>query len=305
MIIELSQIRKAFGNRVALENITLELAGSAGSVLAVTGVNGSGKTTLIRLIMGLIAPDRGHISFSSTSTLYGTHRADWRRHIGYMPQQPYALWHLTAWEALYFTGILRGLNGVASRRESDRLLWELNLQDYRHAPLRGLSGGNRAAVSFGTALIGNPEVLLLDEPTASLDPIRREMFWKLLRSGADEVAPLVILVTHSMADVETQADHLVVLHMGHLVFDGSPAQFRSQFSPEAVIEFEALRPIPDGVRTRFNLVSTEGRQTIRVPREQIPAALTDLEHGLGLAHCANLRIDTDSLDHVFVRAFQA
>ncbi len=225
MIVRLRGVSKAFRGRSVLHDIDLDLA--PGRVSAILGPNGSGKTTLIKMLLGLVRPDAGAIEI-------GGERIDghwsYRERIGYMPQAARFPENLSAREMLAMLADLRGPGAVVD----STLIEALGLEPELDKPVRTLSGGNRQKVSAATAFLFRPELVILDEPTAGLDPIASGVLKDRI---ADERAAgrTVLLTGHVMSEIEQLADDVVVLLEGGVLFAGPLAELRAR-TQEASLE---------------------------------------------------------------------
>jgi Cu-processing system ATP-binding protein len=217
-MIDIAGIEKRFGRQEVLQGLNLHV--ERGLVTAVVGPNGSGKTTLIKLILGLARPDRGHIIVDG-ATLDGG--SAYRARLGYMPQAARFPENLTAREVV---AMLRDLRGNPARVD-DELLEAFRLAPELDKPLRTLSGGTRQKVSAVVAFLFDPAVLILDEPTAGLDPVASSILKdKILRERAR--GKTFILTSHIMSEVEELSDRIAFLLDGEVRFGGYVAELKQR-----------------------------------------------------------------------------
>lgn len=217
-MIEVQNLRKQFGPLPVLQGLSGRF--EPGRVTAVLGPNGAGKTTLIKCILGLVRPDAGEVRFNG-QPLAG----DWqyRREIGYMPQAAHFPENLAAAELFRFLKHLRG----NPQWMDETLVEALHLGPELHKPFRTLSGGTRQKVSAVTAFLFNPATLILDEPTAGLDPVASSCVKDhILRARA--AGRTVLLTSHLMSEVDELADHLLFLSEGRVWLEGSPADVKAR-----------------------------------------------------------------------------
>jgi ABC-type multidrug transport system ATPase subunit len=220
LIVEnLSKVYK--GKIWGLRDFSLSLATG---VLGLVGPNGAGKSTLMRILATVTRPTEGRVIWRDAN---GGPRFDVIRQpnelravLGYLPQDFGIYPHLTAVEFLHYLAALKGLDGRTARTRIDALLQTLNLADVCRRPLGGLSGGLRQRVGIAQALLGDPRLLIVDEPTAGLDPGERVRFRSLLADLAGDRA--VILSTHIVSDVEAAATEIAILNAGRLVWHSTP-----------------------------------------------------------------------------------
>ena len=200
---------KRFGSRVALRGVSL--AARRGELVAIIGPNGAGKTTLLSILAGLQRPDAGRVSVTP-------------RDVGWVPQQPAVYRRLSVAENLRLFARLERLPDVDAA--VDRALELTGLRERAHETLARLSGGNRQRVNLAVGLLADPPVLLLDEPSSSLDPRQRELLWEFIAGLARERATTVVFSTHDVAEAERHADRLLVLADGELLFAGTATELR-------------------------------------------------------------------------------
>jgi ABC-2 type transport system ATP-binding protein len=201
--LEASGLSKRFGASAALSGVSLQLR--AGEVVAVIGPNGAGKTTLLAILAGALAPTSGEITRPP-------------REVGWVPQQPALYSKLSVAENLR---LFARLEGVADPESAvARMLEQTGLQERAAEPVSRLSGGNQQRVNIAIGLVADPAVLLLDEPSAALDPRQRERLWEFI-SG---LSASVMFSTHDVAEAERFGERVLVLADGELLFDGTPAE---------------------------------------------------------------------------------
>ena len=194
---------KRFGDRVALRDVTFELDG--GEILAVIGPNGAGKTTLLSLLAGAISPSEGSVG------------APAGERIGWVPQQTAVYSKLSVVENLQLFARLERVADPASAVAA--MLEQTALSDRADEQLGRLSGGNRQRVNIAVGLLADPAVVLLDEPSASLDPRQRERLWRFIAARA-RLGTSIVFATHDIAEAERYADRVLVLADGELLYSG-------------------------------------------------------------------------------------
>ncbi|MGQ9780492.1 MAG: ABC transporter ATP-binding protein [Bacillota bacterium] len=219
MSIKISHLTKVYAGGVcALDDLSMEIAPGTFGLL---GPNGAGKTTLMRILATLIPPSRGEVTICGHSL---AEAAAIRRILGYLPQTFGFYPQLSVYETLEYFAVLSQVR--RSRAELYELLELVGLADFLRRPVHTLSGGMRQRLGIAVALVNRPRVLIVDEPTAGLDPEARVDFRNLL---ARLQTPSVILIsTHIVADVETTCREIAVLMGGRLVFKGSPGELAAR-----------------------------------------------------------------------------
>jgi ABC-2 type transport system ATP-binding protein len=214
-----SQLWLRYGRTPALAGVSLTLRHGVAGLL---GPNGAGKTTLLRIIATAIAPDHGDLTVLGHDPRTGSGRLAIRRRLGYLPQQPGFHPNFTAFEFVDYVAILKELTHRRDRHgEVRRVLGAVGMESHRGRKLKSLSGGMRQRVALAAALIGNPALLILDEPTVGLDPEQRLRFRELVAELGE--ASTVVLSTHQTEDVMTLCQHVIVLDRGTVRFEGTPA----------------------------------------------------------------------------------
>jgi len=211
----LSKTYKGLGKsrRPSLDNLNLEVADQ--DVFAFLGRNGAGKTTTIKMLCGLIKPSGG------TAFLNGEPISSpaARRHIGYLPEQPYFYEYLSPRETVAFYGLLKGLSTAERAREWDKLSELLDLREIADQRLKGFSKGMRQRMGFAVALIGDPPILILDEPMSGLDPVGRRNIRELILRLRD-AKKTIFFSSHVLGDVEQICDKVALLVQGKLTEQG-------------------------------------------------------------------------------------
>jgi ABC-2 type transport system ATP-binding protein len=199
-------LTRRFGERTAVDDVSF--AAEAGESVAIVGPNGAGKTTLLSMIAGVQDPDDGTLETPPGG-------------VGWVPQRAAVYGKLSVRENLE---LFATFEEVPDRADAvDRTLERIGLADRADDRTEGLSGGMRQRVSIGIGLIADPPVLLLDEPTAALDPLQRDRLWKLLNGlAADGIA--IVYSSHSASEVQNHADRVLVMDGGLLVYDGKPSE---------------------------------------------------------------------------------
>ncbi|WP_457355011.1 ABC transporter ATP-binding protein [Roseateles sp. P5_D6] len=211
-MLQIQNVSKSFGKLNAVDGVSLELKPG---VVGLIGHNGAGKSTLMQMLATLTRPTSGRILLDGEDIVAKPELM--RRRLGYLPQDFGVYPHLTALEFLQYFAALKG---VRDRQRLNDLLELVNLHEQAHRPAIGFSGGMRQRLGIAQALLNDPDVLIVDEPTAGLDPEERLRFRHLL--GDLGRKRLVIVSTHIVSDVENMASHLAVMRQGRLVAFETP-----------------------------------------------------------------------------------
>lgn len=214
-MITIKGLRKKFGSLQVLNDLTLHIP--AGQATGIVGPNGSGKTTLIKHLLGLVKPDEGMIEVNGTR-LNGSH--DYRRSIGYMPQMARYPENMQVRELVDFIIKIRGEQPVYEQE----LIEIFGLKEEMNKPLRTLSGGTKQKAGALVALMFDSPILILDEPTAGLDPKSSYHFKQWIKREKDR-GKTILLTTHIMSEIEELADHLILLVEGQVRYHGKQSEF--------------------------------------------------------------------------------
>ncbi len=228
--IEVAGLAKTYGPVVAVESLTFALG--SGRVLGLLGGNGAGKTTTLAMLMGLLLPTAGSIRVLGEDILRHRYRVLERINFS----SPYVdLPHrLTVYENLRVYGGLYGVRGIKARIQ--KLARDLDLEGFLTRPYGRLSAGQRTRASLAKALINSPQLLLLDEPTASLDPDTADRLRTYLRDYQKASGAAVVLASHNMLEVERLCDDVIMLREGRLFDRGAPAQLITKYGRETLEE---------------------------------------------------------------------
>jgi ABC-2 type transport system ATP-binding protein len=216
--VRMSGLRKRFGATIALDGLDLDIGVGVTGLL---GPNGAGKTTLLRCLATALAPDQGQIEAYGLDPADSRQRTALRRRLGYLPQSPGLYPNFSVAAILDYVAVLKEIVDTRLRRaEVRRVLEEVGLSDRANVKVRKLSGGMRQRLGVAQALLGSPDLIVLDEPTVGLDPEQR-MFFRALISRLGETRT-VLLSTHQTEDVGALCERVIVLRDGRAVFDAAP-----------------------------------------------------------------------------------
>ncbi len=216
--VELVDLAKSYGANRAVDGVTLSLGRGVTGLL---GPNGAGKTTLLRIVATVLAPDSGALRVLGEDPADARGRLSIRRRLGYVPQEPGYYANLSAFEFVDYIAILKEMTERRARHdEVRRVLASVGLDDVMHKRIKTLSGGMRRRVIVAQALLGRPELLVLDEPAAGLDPEQRLRFRETVSAVAEHHT--VVLSTHQTEDVAALCQRVVVMNGGRILHDGTP-----------------------------------------------------------------------------------
>ncbi len=234
-ILDVRNLRKQYRNGT-LANDGISLSLEPGEVYALLGPNGAGKTTLVRQVLGLLRPSSGSITVEGVDVVDDPGHA--RRRIGFLPQGEFDLQSLHIDELINGVARLRGLSAGDARRQTESLLDRLQLGAFRSTSLHSASGGVRRLTGFAAAIVGAPALLVLDEPTNDVDPLRRQVLWTTI-AELGRAGTTVLLVTHNLAEAERVIDRLAIIDGGRICSEGTPASLRSLVTDKLRLEITA------------------------------------------------------------------
>lgn len=269
---EIRNLRKVYRAPQVVANDGISFTVEPGESFGLLGPNGAGKTTLVRQLVGLLTPSSGEVRLFGEPVVPGAAQPRVGRTVAYLSQSALALGELRVAEAIRWTGRLRGLGSHTAQAESDQLLESLQLAAVADRQLRKLSSGQRRLVQIGMTLAARLPVLILDEPTADVDPALRRRIWDLIASRRSGGAA-VILVTHDVAEAEHVLDRVAIVDRGRVVASGRPADLKSNLAHRTRIELVVAEDGPLSARAVAAEIGGETRVRGRHVSAWVPADL--------------------------------
>ena len=282
----LSHLSKTYKNGVkALRNVSLNIPKGMFGLL---GPNGAGKSTLMRTIATLQEADTGSVQLGSLNA--SEHPQEWRKILGYLPQQFGVYPKLSAEMLLDHLAVLKGIINRGERREMvGALLHKVNLYEVRKQKLGGFSGGMKQRFGIAQALLNNPRLLIVDEPTAGLDPLERNRFYNLLSEMSEQT--IVILSTHIVDDVKQLCTRMAIINEGEVVMQGNPLRVMESLKGR-LYEATILKNELEQYKKEYRVISDRmylGKQIIHVVSDTPPGAgFTPVEVGLEDVYMAQI-----------------
>ena len=265
MKLSFENISKLYGDTVALQQIDLTLGSG---VYGLLGPNGAGKTTLMRIMTDLLAPSTGRVLLDGQDI--AVMGAAFRKKLGYLPQDFGVYPNFTAEQFLLYIARLKGLSKFEAKRQTDDLLHMVGLEDKKQKKLKGFSGGQRQRVGIAQALLGDPEILVLDEPTAGLDPEERIRFRGIISDLSQQ--KLVLLSTHIVSDLEAVANEIILLRKGVVLEMQKPASLLEQLNGQ--VWLVTVPAADEAALTKqyvcSNVMHTDGNSVIRLLSKSAP-----------------------------------
>ncbi len=238
VVLSATDLRKRFGAFTALDGVSLELR--PGEVVGFLGPNGAGKSTTMKILTGFLAPSAGSARIAGFDV--GVDRLEASRVLGYLPENGPLYPEMTPATYLAYCSAVRGMSKAATRAALDRVAASCRIEEVWHKPIRKLSKGFRQRVGLAQAILHDPRVLILDEPTAGLDPNQIVLVRDLVKQLAREKT--VLLSTHILQEVQAMADRVVLVNEGKVVFQGTPTELAAGRSLE-----ERFHELTKGVAT--------------------------------------------------------
>jgi ABC-2 type transport system ATP-binding protein len=226
IMIEAKGLSKYYGPFVAIQNISFAIP--AGQIVAFLGPNGAGKTTTMKILSGYLAASSGHAFISGLDV--SRDRLEIAKHLGYLPENGPLYQDMTPLELLQFFAEARGLQPGEAKKRIDSVTSQTALHDVLEKPIDKLSRGYRQRVGLAQALLHDPKVLIMDEPTMGLDPNQIREFRKNIKELGK--SKTILLSTHILQEVEAVADRVILIHNGQLAFDGASEELKEDGSLE-------------------------------------------------------------------------
>ena len=295
--VEVTDLRRTFGAFMAVDDISLRI--TRGEIFGFLGPNGAGKSTTIRMLCGLLLPSGGSGMVNGFDIIKESE--DIKKNIGYMSQKFSLYDDLTVEENINF---FAGVYGVPKRKRNARKEWVLEMagiQDRRQDLTMTLAGGFKQRLALGCAILHEPPIIFLDEPTSGVDPISRRNFWNLIHDMS--AAGTTIFVTTHYMDEADYCDRLGLIYRGKIIANGTPNELKHTYMQRGVVEIEVDQLVPAmGLLSRNGLEVAIFGSTLHATVENAPLFMPDLKTMLEEAGIAVTRIEkiVPSLEDVFV-----
>jgi ABC-2 type transport system ATP-binding protein len=237
-VVEVEDLVKTFGNFVAVDHVHFQV--KRGEIFGFLGPNGAGKSTTIRILCGLLLPTAGKGRVSGFDLMKEPEKI--KQAIGYMSQKFSLYDDLTVVENLHFFGGVYGLSRSMQKKRENEVLEMISLQDFRDRITRTLAVGWKQRLALGCAILHEPSILFLDEPTSGVDPISRRNFWSLIQQMGEK-GVTTFVTTHYMDEAE-YCDRLALIYQGKVIALGTPSELKLKTLPQGVLEVECTPLIP-------------------------------------------------------------
>lgn len=306
-MIEVCDLVKRYGSRTAVDQLSFKV--EKGQIFGFLGPNGAGKSTTMNIMTGYLGPTSGEVIVAGHSMI--TEPEEAKRHIGYLPEQPPLYVGMTVEEYLYFAASLKKVHRCERAEQLDQVMEMTMLSDVRERLIRNLSKGYRQRVGLAQALLGFPEILILDEPTVGLDPKQILEIRTLIRTLSQEHT--VILSSHILSEVQETCDHILIIHRGKMVAAGAPAELERNFAgsrallvaikgPVGQVE-ELLQKLPWVTSIQPANCEDSGTASFRVEQAENADVREDLFRACAHAELPLLMLQQDkmTLEHIFLK----
>ena len=237
-MLKVENVTKYYGNNLAVDDLSFTI--NNGEIFGLLGVNGAGKTTTFRMIMSLLEPTKGSITLNGKPVGY-----DVSERIGFLTEERSLLTKLTVKEQVIYYATLKGMKESDILKKLDYWLDRFGISDYKNRKIKELSKGNQQKIQFITAIIHEPDLLVLDEPFTGLDPINVELFMSVIREFREK-GKMIIFSSHRMEHVELFCEKLVILLKGKTVLSGSLKEIKKNYRKKVIringnVDMDALR----------------------------------------------------------------
>lgn len=263
MLLEIKNVSKRYPKTLALDQFSAELTSGLYGLL---GPNGAGKTTLISIITTLLSPSSGTVLYNGKPV----GGRDYMKIIGYLPQYPRFYKDFTAQEFLLYMAAMKGLDAKSAPTRVAELLEQVNLSEHKNKKIGAFSGGMRQRLGIAQAILNDPEILILDEPTAGLDPKERVRFRNIISKLSSD--RIIILATHIVSDVECVAKEVILLKEGKLLHKASPLSLQTAMTGK-VWSMQVDESEMEQYMERYviaNAAAEEGKYSLRIISDDKP-----------------------------------
>ena len=259
-MIEVRDLVKRYGEHIAVDHLSFKV--EKGQIYGFLGPNGAGKTTTMNIMTGYIGPSEGEVIINGHNILEEPEEA--KRCIGYLPEQPPLYVDMTPREYLNFAAELKGLGPDEAEESVEKVMALTKIEDVQNRLIKNLSKGYRQRVGLAQAILGLPEILILDEPTVGLDPKQILEIRELIRSLANDHT--IILSSHILSEVSEVCDHVLIIHHGKLIATGTPEELEQNFrgnTLELVLKSEDMDAVRELIRNIPGVIAVDCRTTKR------------------------------------------
>jgi len=299
-VIIVEDLVKRYGDIEAVKKVSFKVF--KGEIYGLLGPNGAGKTTIFKIIAGISNPTSGRV------LIFGSDPRDYRvrSKIGYCPQENITYSDLTGYENLMFYLRLYNIGGDEARRRAEHLLKMVGLWDYRNMRVRKYSGGMKSRLNIAITLAGDPDILILDEPTVGLDPNIRREIWDMINS-LKEAGKTILLATHYMEEAEALCDRVGIIDNGKIIDEGAPDELKKRVGLKSILYISAVKNVGEIYNVLADLIGSDKvfkednviRLYLDEPYKESPKILEELfNRGYSIE---SFKISPPTLEDVFIK----
>lgn len=293
-IVNVADISKSFGTTKAVDHLSFEV--HPGEIFGLLGPNGAGKTTTIRMILDIFEPDSGEIQ-----VLGGAMTEDKKNQIGYIPEERGLYQDIPLERCLTFLASLKGMPENRSKPELEAYLKRFDLFDYRNQKVKELSKGMQQKAQLISALVHDPQLVIIDEPFTALDPVNTEMVKDLLVTKRDE-GKAIIMSTHQMNQVEELCDRILLIDHGHRVLYGTLQEIQKQFASRDIL-VTPIDPLPETIEGVSEVKKLNGRYRLILEDQAQPNQILKYLINSG-CELTEFEIAVPPLNEIFIQVVQ-
>jgi len=302
-IYEIRHLQKVYKKEKKVANDDISFDVIEGEILSVLGPNGAGKSTLVKQMVAQSKPTSGTIMLFQRDVTKTSKEV--ARQVGYYSQEPWAMNSLTVKEALSFTARLRGIHHHLAERMTAEWMEILELHPVSGKMIKRISGGQRRLAALAATMIGDLPVLILDEPTNELDPVKRKAVWDLVRDRNRRLGTTILLVTHNVLEAEQVVDRVAIINHGKLQVIDSISNLKKQLDPRLRIEVtiqQGFREHAEAILGQWGEVETISENRLRMLTDAtlVHALLAKINEHLEELSCAEYKIVPPSLEDVYL-----
>jgi ABC-2 type transport system ATP-binding protein len=250
-MIKVDNLVKKYGDVIALDGVSFEM--KEGEVVGILGPNGAGKTTLLRMLVAFLEPDNGNITIDGLDINNSLMQQKIKSKIGYLPEHAPLYEDMTVSEFLIFVGKMQGINGDDIYEKLAEVILKCGLEEKKNAEISTLSKGYRQRTGIAQALIHNPEIVILDEPTTGLDPNQRIEIRDLIKEIGK--SKTVILSSHVLPEVQSTCSRVIIINKGKIVADGTPEELESRGGKNKVTIHVEVEKIENNLLPRLKFLA--------------------------------------------------
>ena len=290
-LVEIMNISKRFGDTLAVDALSFDV--KPGEIFGLLGPNGAGKTTCIRMVLDIFKPDSGEIR-----VLDGPMNEEKKNRIGYLPEERGLYQDISLERCLTFLATLKGMDEKKASGELVDYLKQFDLYEHRSKKVKELSKGMQQKAQLITTLIHEPELVIIDEPFTSLDPVNTEMVKDLLERKRDE-GKAIIMSTHQMNQVEELCDRILLIDHGHRVLYGTLKEIQSKFASRDIL-VTPLNGLPEQIDGVQNIVEMDGRYRMTLDEVAQPSQVLRNLINQG-AELSSFEIAVPPLNQIFIQ----